>query len=292
MNKINIGRRIATYREKKKMSTQELADRVGRSQATISRMENGKQGVTPELLTRIARVLCIHPFALLSDHPLRHSVLLPVRGANEEEYVSSLLANALHAGRIQSQLKGAEAADALGVRPAELRMMEIGLTMPDEHLLERLANLYCLDLNEMRVLADLDHKAPTMSRRLASFQHLLSKIHHLCQKNEHGNEARTLSEITSIVQKADADHPILKGEVAEELGLLGREAGHVAQAFRNRDFLQQVKELIRIHESEDESSSSSPHPSEQSPPPAVPLPVPVPAAQAARFRTGPDDLPS
>lgn len=69
MNRFSIGKRIEAYRDRRKMSTQELATRVDRSQATISRIENGKQGLTFELLSRIASELCVHPFALLSDEP-------------------------------------------------------------------------------------------------------------------------------------------------------------------------------------------------------------------------------
>ncbi len=67
MNRYEIGRRIEAYRDRCKMSTQELAGRIRRSQATISRIENGKQGLTFELLATIASELRVHPFALLSD---------------------------------------------------------------------------------------------------------------------------------------------------------------------------------------------------------------------------------
>lgn len=67
MNRYNIGRRIEAYRDRLKMSTQELAARINRSQATISRIENGKQGLTFELLSAIAEELGVHPFALLAD---------------------------------------------------------------------------------------------------------------------------------------------------------------------------------------------------------------------------------
>ncbi len=69
MNRYNIGRRIEVYRDRMKMSTQELAGRIHRSQATISRIENGKQGFTFELLSAIAAELQVHPFALLADEP-------------------------------------------------------------------------------------------------------------------------------------------------------------------------------------------------------------------------------
>lgn len=69
MNRFDIGKRIEAYRELRKMSTQELAERIGRSQATVSRVENGKQGLSFELLSSIAAELRVHPFALLADDP-------------------------------------------------------------------------------------------------------------------------------------------------------------------------------------------------------------------------------
>jgi transcriptional regulator with XRE-family HTH domain len=76
MNRYDIGRRIEAYREKRGMSTQELAERIKRSQATISRIENGKQGLTFELLSAVADELRVHPFALLSDDPARELAVL------------------------------------------------------------------------------------------------------------------------------------------------------------------------------------------------------------------------
>ncbi len=79
MNRFSIGRRIEAYRDRAKMSTQELAGRIKRSQATISRIENGKQGVSFELLACIAAELRVHPFALLSDDPPQIPGLIPAR---------------------------------------------------------------------------------------------------------------------------------------------------------------------------------------------------------------------
>ncbi len=85
MNRFSIGRRIEAYRDRRKMSTQELASRVNRSQATISRIENGKQGLTFELLSRIADELRVHPFALLSDEPFLEQFLNFLQGKSFEK---------------------------------------------------------------------------------------------------------------------------------------------------------------------------------------------------------------
>ncbi len=130
MNRYAIGRRIEAYRDKMKMSTQELAERINRSQATISRIENGKQGLTFELLSRIASELRIHPFALLSDEPLRSSVLLPATGKREGEYAPNLLANALHSGRIRRNLRIDAAAAMVAISQSELESIELALSSP------------------------------------------------------------------------------------------------------------------------------------------------------------------
>lgn len=260
MNKLNIGKRIATYRDKLKMSTQDLANRVGRSQATISRIENGKQGVTPELLTQIARVLRVHPFALLSDHPLRNSVLLPIPGANEGEYVSSLFANAIHSGRIRSGLKGAEAAETLEVGPSELRMVEMGMSMPHPSLLEKIATLYGLDLEELQALREFDAKAPDMSRRLAVIQHLFSKVARLCQFVKPGEEMKTIDEVMAVVRQADSEYPMPRDEFTQEMGMKNgndTSISQIANALRDKTVLNHVKGIIKEYETQGEQANAN-----------------------------------
>lgn len=257
MNKYNIGRRIGAYREKMKLSTQELANRIKRSQATISRIENGKQGLTPELLTQIARELRVHPFALLTDEPLRHSILLPVSDGNEDEYVPNLLAFALHAGRVNRNFRGAEAAEILGVPPGELRMIEMGLTHPDDELFEKICRLYGLDPGEMRTLAKIDQDAPDISRRLACLQRLMSKVKHICDRTKPGTEAKAIQDIASVVKMADAEHPLPKDDIITELGLIVEQnPENFAIALQDEDFFAHMKELIKIHESKQTRSGN------------------------------------
>lgn len=56
-HKRRTGQRIATIREEKKLSQQELADLSGITQTNISRIEQGKYSVGFDILVKIAEAL-------------------------------------------------------------------------------------------------------------------------------------------------------------------------------------------------------------------------------------------
>lgn len=237
MNRHEIGRRIEVYRDKIRMSTQELAERIDKSQATISRIENGKQGLTFELLSRIASVLRIHPFALLSDEPLRHSVLLPIRDGQADEYAAGLLANSLHAGRIRSRFSIAEAASIVGVTAGELETVELALGWPEDTLLERLCGLYGLSFDEMRALRRFDEEVPGMARSLAHLQQIFSQIYHAVKQIEPGREHEALEKVPGFGANAASVDTFSPGDVPEEAQpILGRLCLHLINAFRDERF--------------------------------------------------------
>jgi transcriptional regulator with XRE-family HTH domain len=57
MNNRTIGLKITRLREQQGLTTTQLAERVGISQAQISRLENGKQGFRSATLAKIAGAL-------------------------------------------------------------------------------------------------------------------------------------------------------------------------------------------------------------------------------------------
>ena len=71
-----IATRIDQLRRQRKISMQTLADQIGVSQPTVSRMLTGRQAISMLQLDRIAQALKVHPFALWTDQPLRSSRLL------------------------------------------------------------------------------------------------------------------------------------------------------------------------------------------------------------------------
>lgn len=60
-----IGKRIRNYREQKKWTQEELADRVNRSRTSITNIEQGKQRFQIHSLYEIADTLGITPLDLL-----------------------------------------------------------------------------------------------------------------------------------------------------------------------------------------------------------------------------------
>ncbi len=67
MTSCDIGLRVTRLREARKLSTVKLGQKVGISQAQISRLENGKQGFRSSTLMKIAESLGAPPFYFLMD---------------------------------------------------------------------------------------------------------------------------------------------------------------------------------------------------------------------------------
>ena len=59
-----IGARVKTLREVGGLTASRLAQKVGISQAQISRLENGQQGFRSQTLVKIAKALKVPPFRL------------------------------------------------------------------------------------------------------------------------------------------------------------------------------------------------------------------------------------
>ncbi len=252
MNRYDIGRRIEAYRDKLGMSTQELAERIQRSQATISRIENGKQGLTFELLSRIATELRIHPFALLSDEPLRSSVLLPASGKREGEYAPNLLANALHSGRVRRNLRIDEASAMLDISASELEAIELAISAPEDHLLEKMSVLYGLVPRQMRILKHFGDDVPDIARGLAYLQQVFSHIYHMTKKVEEGSEKRVLDKLRDLLDSADSEYPLPPDASADDIGLfLNRLSLHLVNALKDKEFRGRVLQMAGIDKSKD-----------------------------------------
>lgn len=263
MNRYAIGRRIESYRDKLKMSTQELAERIKRSQATISRIENGKQGLTPELLATIAVALRIHPFALLSDDPPRTSALLPP-DVKVDESAQNLLSNFLHGGRIKSGLRLDDAALALGIQADELDAVEISASVPDDELLGRQCELYGLELAAMRALRDFVEKAPDLARELACLQRMSSHVYHTARETEPGGETAALNRIARLMESSLAGCPPIPESSNDDINLfLDRLSLHLVNALKDRDFRSKVMELANYEEENDPRSVPNLEPSSE-----------------------------
>lgn len=187
MNRQEIGRRIERLRTRMGMSTLQLAEKIDKSQATISRIENGKQGVSIELLSLIAKALRIHPFGLLTDAALRHSVLLPPTATMRSDTPMRVLARTLECARLRANLSLPQAAGQLGLSPDELEAVELGYALPDPDALEAMANLYPVDGKMLQGLALLERDYPMLSERLASMEHALGAVLQYLQQSRDGS---------------------------------------------------------------------------------------------------------
>jgi transcriptional regulator with XRE-family HTH domain len=208
MKRSEIGRRIERVRLKIGLSTLEFAKKIGKSQATISRIENGKQGISIELLSSIAEVLRIHPFGLLTDISLRHSVLLPPIGTIRSDAPMRILARTLENGRVRASLTIEQAADYLNIEADELNTIEMGYALPDQETLQKMADLYPVDAKMLLTLADVEKNHPAISERLATTEHLLQNILRIFEKSH------------SLLQQSPAMQKIQE-EMRQQLGIAG-----------------------------------------------------------------------
>lgn len=257
MNRYDVGRRIETYRDKMKMSTQELASRIKRSQATISRIENGKQGVSLELLSQIAHELHVHPFALLSDGPLRHSVLLPIasgrmgRTGRGNDYATNLLAHALAVGRVGRKMESAEAAGMLGISIDELESIEFGFSLPDPETIDAMAKLYGLEARDLQAIARLGREAPEVSKRLSFLYQMFAEIHHALKLADPAAPEATVARMRELLAGADSDAALLHGTAgAEAESFLKHMSSNLESAMQDDRFRDQVMKMVKRHETE------------------------------------------
>jgi len=63
----HLGKRVRILREDQRMTQIELARAVGVSNPFISMLESGQRGVDVETLLKLAKVLRVHPYILISD---------------------------------------------------------------------------------------------------------------------------------------------------------------------------------------------------------------------------------
>lgn len=253
MNRYNIGRRIAFFRDKMSMSTQELANRIERSQATISRIENGKQGINFELVAKIARELRVHPFALLSDEPLRESFLIPVDEQLAGNGTPTLLAYFIYTSRVRTRMSSKEAAQMLDISPVELELIELGIVRPEPRLFEKIANLYAVSKDSMTSLVALQESDPEVAHRLAYIFALVSKIYAIARKSPPEEPGETLGRITNLLEAVDAKFPLLPDLADEEKNqFLNGISVRLTRALRDDAFREKVLDLIEAHAAPEE----------------------------------------
>jgi transcriptional regulator with XRE-family HTH domain len=69
-----VSARIKAIRQQKQITTRALAEKIGTTQANLSRMENARQGITADWLFRIAKGLGVSPSDLVVEHKANFAI--------------------------------------------------------------------------------------------------------------------------------------------------------------------------------------------------------------------------
>ncbi len=162
-NKI-IGNRITEARRRAGLSTSTLAKKVGKSQATISRIENGKQSINLQLLVAISRALGVHPFNLLGKFFSKR----------KEPSGSGCLAEVLRSARIFNNISVQKIAKTLKQSKRYIKELEEGLILPNMVDIPHFAKFYNLNLNLLEELVNFEQYAPELSKHFSEITTLLS----------------------------------------------------------------------------------------------------------------------
>ncbi|MBN1256272.1 MAG: transcriptional regulator [Planctomycetes bacterium] len=234
-------------RSKIGMSTEQLAERIGKSPSTISRIENGKQKATIELVTLIAKVLNTHPFSLLTD---RFDSNMPQISPNAlsmplETKRENCLGRMIEAARLRSRLSLAEAAREIGVAEIELQMYEEGKAIPTQEALDCIATLYPLDMDTLMGIAYIAANYPGLERRIGMMEGLLSVFHCCLRQNPEGitnyQWAEIANEVESVIGLFD---PEIRGaERPAEYFSIGHISDQLLTALQDPQFHSQVEKM-------------------------------------------------
>lgn len=176
MNRKAIGKRIAGLRIRRSLSTAELAQAIGKSQATVSRIENGKQGASVEMIEQIANILQVDPLFLLTDSiagvvraQLNDAVCDQALERNLEEPVCAL-GRMLTRGRKRKSYSQEQAAIALDIRDEDLVALERGEAFPSPQLIEQIQAVYGINTKDLYGLAYLKELHPELSMRIGQME--------------------------------------------------------------------------------------------------------------------------
>lgn len=77
-NELAVPTYLRQWRKFRKWNQEELAERAGLTAASISQLENGKQGFTADSLARLSKALGCTPAAILAYDPTRADSFWPL----------------------------------------------------------------------------------------------------------------------------------------------------------------------------------------------------------------------
>lgn len=228
-----VGQRISKARIKLGMSTQELAERIGKSQATVSRIENGKQGVTLPLLDKISKVLKIHLFYLLGTEG--------APGAMLQRY-GYFLQTILSAGRRKAHISLEVAAAESRISIERLEAFESGRMLPEQLELDALCILYSIDAELAHQVYVAEQRCPLLVSRLSSMNILLTDCLDLLRCSQQTAEPARLNGLTRRIENCLAD---LSCERQGDYFSIGHISNQLMKALQDPEFHAQAEEMAR-----------------------------------------------
>ncbi len=261
MKRILVGKRIERARLARGLSTQKLAALINKSQATVSRIENGKQGVTLELLAEIAGILQVHPFTFLAEQPQQHQVCWGT-GTIRSNGPLRLLAHTLLESRLRAHLERSQVATRLGINENELEAIESGYSLPSEDTLQRMGDLYPVDAGLLDQLLKQEKECPQLSERMCVLESILGECLEMVRQQKKTPELASLCERLETVVREPAEE--LSAERQARYFSIGHLSDRLLAALQNPEFHQKVEELAREYdESQPENPGGQPPPRQQ-----------------------------
>ncbi len=119
---MDIGLEIRLLREKRRMTSKELAERLGVSQSQMSRLESGQRRIDARLLERIANVLGVPPGYFYGQH----EEVLPEEGEADLRRAVREVGRVIRRRRHEIHLTPEELADRLGKPRTYVKALEDG----------------------------------------------------------------------------------------------------------------------------------------------------------------------
>lgn len=229
-----VGQRISRARIKLGMSTQQLAELIGKSQATVSRIENGKQGVNLLLLGKIAKVLKTHPFALLGTGE-------EVNGTFQKHGI--FLHTILRSGRVKAKLPLAVAAQQAKMSIDRLNALEAGVEMPTQGELEAFCTEYSIDADLVNQIFLAEKKCPLILHKLCAMNALLADCLELARQ-AHAYTALS-DDPTNLSRRIEKYLSDFACERQGDYFSIGHLSDQLMKALQDPDFHTRAEELAR-----------------------------------------------
>ena len=91
---MTIGERIRTERKKKKITQKELGEKIGRSAAQVTKMENDQADMPLSLFIKICDVLNVSPNYLINGERSHQEELFKNLNTTEIEIINNIIDNA------------------------------------------------------------------------------------------------------------------------------------------------------------------------------------------------------